>query len=91
METFQLSLDTRGFFEALGVTGFLFYVGSFAALQLRLLDGNSVAYTLCNIAAAGLVLVSLIHDFNLASALIQTSWVIIGLGGLGLRMRRPKG
>ncbi|MGY3439497.1 MULTISPECIES: CBU_0592 family membrane protein [unclassified Marinovum] len=87
----SLSLDVRGFFQALGVTGFLLYVGSFAALQLRLMDGNSAAYTLCNIAAALLVLISLIYDFNLASALIQTSWVIIGLAGLGLRFLRPGG
>lgn len=76
-------------FRAFGVCGFLLYIGSFGALQLRLIDGNGVAYTLLNIAAAALVLISLIHDFNLASALIQISWVAIG--GLGLALRLWQG
>ncbi|MDA7428671.1 hypothetical protein PGB28_09385 [Primorskyibacter aestuariivivens] len=86
MDSVTLSLDFQGMFRALGVCGFLLYIGTFAALQLRLIDGNGAPYTLLNIAAAALVLISLIHDFNLASALIQVSWVVIGIVGLGLRL-----
>lgn len=79
-------VDFQGMFRALGVCGFLLYIGTFAALQFRLIDGNGALYTLLNIAAAALVLISLIYDFNLASALIQTSWVAIGMVGLALRL-----
>lgn len=86
LDSVSLSLDFQGMFRALGVCGFLLYIGSFGALQLRLIDGNGALYTLLNIAAAALVLISLVYDFNLASALIQVSWVGIGVVGLALRM-----
>lgn len=87
LDGLSLTLDTAGMFRTLGVFGFLLYIGSFAALQLRVIDGNSMLYTLLNLGAAALVLVSLIHEFNLASALIQTSWIVIGLVGVVLRLR----
>ncbi len=90
MDSITLSLDFQGLFRALGVCGFLLYIGTFGALQLRLLDGNGALYTALNIAAAGLVLISLIYDFNLASALIQLSWIGIGLVGLALRYLRMR-
>ena len=71
--------------QALGVLGFLGYLFAFAGLQFGFIDGNGRAYCLLNIVSATLVLVSLYDAFNLASALIQISWITIGLGGLALR------
>jgi uncharacterized membrane protein YqjE len=73
-------------FQVVGLLGFLAYLGSFAALQMKLLDGNGVVYAALNILAASLVLVSLVEAFNLASALIQVSWICIGLCGLIWRL-----
>ena len=70
----------------IGVLGFLFYIGGFAALQLEFLDGRGIAYSLVNILAAAMVLISMTREFNLASAMIQTSWIIIGMSGLALRL-----
>lgn len=70
----------------IGVVGFILYIGGFAALQLEILDGYGPAYSIVNILAATLVLVSLIGEFNLASAMIQVSWIIIGVTGLALRI-----
>ena len=83
----EITTDLQGMFQALGVCGVLVYIGAFAALQLKMIDGNSLTYTAMNLAAASLVLISLIYDFNLASALIQISWIIIGLVGLLVRLR----
>ena len=83
----EITVDLQGMFRTIGVFGFVLYIGSFAALQLKMMDGNSLSYTLLNLAAAGFVLVSLIYDFNLASALIQVSWIAIGLVGVALRVR----
>ena len=38
--------------------------------------------------AAALVAISLLAEFNLASALIQGSWIVIGTTGLALRVRK---
>ena len=69
-----------------GVGGFFVYITVFAAQQLNALSGNSIAFSLGNVLAASLVAISLTTDFNLASALIQGSWIIIGLIGLALRV-----
>ena len=71
--------------QALGVLGFLGYLFAFAGLQFGFIDGNGRTYCLLNIVSATLVLISLYDAFNLASALIQISWITIGLGGLALR------
>lgn len=76
--------------QILGVGGFLFYFGSFTALQFRLLDGNGVLYCVLNMTAASLVMISLLDAFNLATALINGSWILIGLVGLCLRFKRRK-
>ena len=67
MRAVEITVDLQGMFQTFGVFGFLLYIGSFAALQLRLIDGNSLTYTLANLAAAALVLISLIYDLNIRS------------------------
>lgn len=86
MSDFLQYIANLGPHEITGVFGFLVYIGAFAAVQIGRLDGNSNAYTLLNVLAASLVAISLLREFNLASALIQGSWIIIGLIGLGLRI-----
>ena len=77
-------------YEVIGLCGFAAYLGGFAALQFGWLSGDGVAYTLANIIAAALVLTSLVESFNLASAMIQVSWIIIGAVGLLMR-HAPRG
>lgn len=79
-------LARMGPLQVTGVLGFLTYITAFGSVQFGLLDGNSTTYSLANILAASLVAVSLIAEFNLASALIQGSWIVIGFAGLGLRV-----
>lgn len=74
-----------GLMESIGVAGFFCYIGSFSAVQFGMMDGNRLPFTLLNILAASLVGISLFAEFNLASALIQGSWIVIGMIGLGLR------
>ncbi len=73
--------------QAFGVLGFLLYIAGFAALQTGHLDGNGLAYTLCSVSAATCVLISLAGAFNLASLLIQVSWICIGIFGIWRRFR----
>ena len=88
MSNFFDYLGAIGPLEWTGVAGFICYVSAFGAVQLGRLDGNSMAYTLANIAAASLVAISLFAEFNLASALIQSSWIVAGVVGLALRANR---
>lgn len=73
-------------YTVIGLAGVAGYVASYGLLQLGYLDGNGVTYSVANVVAAALVLVSLTNDFNLASAVTQVIWIAIGTGGLMLRL-----
>ena len=63
------------------------YIGSYGALQLGQLDGNSLKYSLLNGIAAVLVLISLYKNFNLASACIQVVWISVSIAGIYRHMQ----
>lgn len=69
-------------FEILGLAGVVFYLGSYAALQLDVIDGKGFAYPALNFLAASCVLFSLFENFNMPSLLIQVSWIAISLYGI---------
>lgn len=68
--------------QVVGVLGFLTYLTAFGAVQSGRMDGNGLAFTLCNMTAAVLVGISLFEEFNLSAALIQASYFIIGTIGV---------
>ncbi len=68
--------------RAAGIAGVAFYLGSYSMLLAGLLRGSGYAYASLNLVAAVLVLFSLSREFNLASALIQISWIAISVFGL---------
>ncbi|PSL19960.1 hypothetical protein CLV88_10418 [Shimia abyssi] len=69
-------------FEIAGLIGVAFYLGSYALLQAGVLKGNGYVYATLNLLAASLVLVSLFNGWNLWSAIIQTSWIVISVVGM---------
>ena len=81
-------MEAMTYIQMIGLAGFVGYMAGFAGLQFGIIDGNGKAYSVINIVSATLVLVSLAEQFNLASAMIQISWIIIGIVGLTLRILR---
>ncbi|MCY4334203.1 MAG: hypothetical protein OXC60_05965 [Litoreibacter sp.] len=79
-----------GLTDAIGVAGFITYIISFCLVQTGRLCGNSVAFAAANVVAAAFVLVSLINAFNVASFLIQISFISIGLCGILRKLRQGK-
>ena len=65
-----------------GLAGVAIYLGAYLALQLGAIAGQSYAYAGINILAAACVLVSLLEQFNLSSAMIQASWIAISVVGI---------
>lgn len=83
-------LSAIGPLQVVGVVGFLVYIFAFGGVQFGFLNGNGALYSLYNVVAASLVAISLMAEFNLSSALIQASWILIGLAGLAKRfVERP--
>lgn len=76
------SFATAQILNVAGLAGVVLYLGSYSLLQLGLLSGNGYAYALLNLCAASLVLLSLTVAFNLSSAIIQISWILISIFGI---------
>lgn len=76
--------------EILGIGGFFLYVVNYTLLSLGKLTSGDVRYFVLNFFAAALVLAGLMESFNIASALIQTHWIIISLLAIGLRVKRAR-
>ena len=81
------ALPTALLFDTIGVLGFSLYVINYALLTVHRITSQSKAYFMMNLIAATLVLISLSHAFNLASALIQVFWIAISLLAVAMRMR----
>jgi len=83
----------RQFPEALqvcGVIGSILYVGGFALVQTGRICGNGPYYSVNQLIAAILVILSLVGAFNLGAFLIQVGFLSFGSFGLARRywMRR---
>ncbi len=76
--------------QAIGVFGFMLYVGAFSAIQTGRLCGNGIIFSINQVVAASCVLVGLVGAFNLASFLIQVSYIGIGTYGIFIRWRRAR-
>lgn len=72
-----------------GLFGFALYVLSFLLLSTGHITSATHGYFALNLAAAVCVILSLSVDFNLSSALIQGFYVVISLGAMAMRARRP--
>lgn len=69
-------------YQIAGYLGVAFYIGSYAALQFGLISGRGYLYAFLNLIGASLVLASLAEAYNLASAIIQVTWITISIVGL---------
>lgn len=75
-------------FRAIGLLGFVTYLGSFIAVQSGHICPRGLTYPGLNVGAALLVLVGLQVEWNLSSALIQLTWIAVGLTTIGRRALR---
>lgn len=68
-----------------GVLGSILYVGGFALVQTGRICGNGPYYSVNQLIAATLVILSLIGAFNLGAFLIQVGFLTFGSFGLARR------
>lgn len=69
-------------FDVLGIMGVGLIVAAYLLLQTDRLHARDRRYSLANATGAALVLVSLVHDFNLPAFLIEAFWLAISIYGL---------
>lgn len=74
--------------NAAGFLGVVTYICNYTLLSLRFLTSESTLYFCINTLAAVLVMLSLTQDFNMAAALIQGFWILLGGIAISLRLHR---
>ncbi len=77
-------------YDAVGILGVSFVLGTYLALQMRKLAVDAPAYSTINACGAVFILVSLYHNFNLSSFIIEFAWLMISIFGMvqAFRARR---
>jgi len=78
--------------EAAGIAGVLLILIAYAGAQLERIDPLKAPALLLNLAGAGLIILSLIYDWNLPAFLMETAWAgVAGYGLVRLALRRRAG
>jgi len=68
--------------DLLGNIGVAVLIVTYLMLQLNKLRSDGLAYSLLNAIGAGLIVVSLLINFNLSALLIEVFWVLISCVGI---------
>ena len=78
------------FHNTIGIAGSLLIVFAYLALQTGKLGSDQLSYSVMNLIGAGAVIFSLVFEFNLASFLVESFWVIVSLIGIYRCIVQPK-
>jgi len=74
--------------DVLGAAGGLLIVGAYSLLQLGRLDPRQLRYSVINAIGAGLILFSLMFEFNLGALLVEAFWLLVSCFGIVACLRR---
>jgi hypothetical protein len=77
-----LSVLRYGVPDAMGVLGLLLYLGSYLALQLGLIRGDTWVFPTFILAASLSMILSLMTRFNPFSMMVEVAWAVISVIGL---------
>ena len=65
----------------MGTVGVLLIIVAYGLLQLDKLRSSAVSFSLLNAAGAGLIIVSLLFNFNLSAFMMESFWFVLSLFG----------
>ena len=68
--------------DLLGIVGVACVLGAYWLLQTEKLKQTDRRYYAVNALGAALILVSLVFEFNLPAAIVESAWLLISLHGL---------
>jgi hypothetical protein len=68
--------------DLVGNIGVVILMITYLMLQLNKLSSDSLSYSVLNAVGAGLIVISLLFDFNLSALLMEVFWVLISFVGI---------
>jgi hypothetical protein len=76
-----------GVMDFVGNVGVAILIVTYLLLQLEKIKSTDLSYSALNALGAGLIVASLIVDFNLSALVIEVFWVLISFIGIGRHFR----
>ena len=74
---------TYAWYDILGTVGVAIIILTYVLLQIGRVQSEQLLYSLLNAMGATLILISLYHDFNFPSFVVEFFWLLISLFGIG--------
>lgn len=71
------------FYDLIGSVGVATIIITYVLLQTEKIRSESLTYSVLNGLGAGLIVFSLIFDFNFSAFVVESLWVLISLYGIG--------
>ena len=78
------------FYDLIGSVGVATIIITYVLLQTEKIRSESLAYSVLNGLGAGLIVISLIFDFNFSAFIVESLWVLISLYGIGKYFLKEK-
>ena len=75
--------------DVVGMAGVACVLAAYGLLQTGRMHSTQVSFSALNALGAGLILVSLLHEFNLSAFVIEAVWLVISLYGMFANRGRP--
>lgn len=69
-------------FNIIGTSGVFCILLAYFLMQLGKITSKELSYSLINLIGASLIMVSLLHSWNLPSAIIEICWIFISAFGV---------
>ena len=77
-------------YEVIGLIGVGLVFLSYLLLQVEKLSPDHLAYSLMNLAGAGMIASTLLHDWNLSTFVIEICWSLVSLYGIYKALRKKR-
>lgn len=68
--------------DLVGILGVFVIIIAYMLLQLEKMDAKDLSFSVLNTLGALLIIISLLYDWNLASFLMESIWMLISLYGI---------
>lgn len=68
--------------DLIGILGVIVIIVAYMLLQLEKIDAKGLLFSLLNTIGALFIIISLMYDWNLASFIMESTWMMVSLYGI---------
>ncbi len=77
-------------YDLIGSIGVGLIILTYILLQTEKIRSENLSYSVCNGLGAGLIVFSLIYNFNFSAFVVESLWVLISIYGIGKYFLKKK-